>query len=1294
MKTKLAIFLGVVILGLIWLPKAIWKAQAAQLHQMDSQVERHQQIYDADNPSWPTGESAKAAIPLVEPVFPNLSVPYSKIVFQSFRDSNWEIYLADGNGGSHARLTSDGASDLHPRLNPGCTKIVFASRRANSGYEIFSMNLDGTGVTRLTNNGNADDVNPNWSPDGKRILYQSYQDGQAEIYTMNADGTGQIRLTNSSAYEGMPAWSPDGSRIAFVSNRAGPYLLYVMMADGSSPNQLSSQPYSSNPAWSPDGSQIAYDADGDNDGWQELWLVNAADGSNPHELYGFGGMTDAWARSWSPDGRYIAFTGISFIYDNGWYWTDAFLYAYDTTTGQASKINGAATEWNPDWKSTDTSAPTTSIQALLSPSASPIKVKWSGIDNGPAGIKSYFLQVKDGITGTWADWFVNTSETSAYYLATGGHTYYFRVRAIDNGGNMEPWPPNYDAAIAVENQVPQAWFRSLGAYHPNQAMIEWDGLDNGGSGIRSYDVQYRDTTGGDWVNWQTGTGKTYAYFQGTTGHTYQFRVRAMDQAKNQGYWFLGGQNAQTILCQWTLSGTITDNAGVPVMGAAISTSPASTRNETSNISGDFAACINEPSNQFTTSWSKSGYGSLPATLSAQPNTVLNVALPPGDNLLPNGDFETPFVMTTSNGVAVSSLSHTGQYSLRLSPLEETRTGKATRLQHTTGSGYWAAPSMVFDSKGLAHLAWRGGDEKIYYATVSSDGVWASQMLSSPAESAYSPQILIDFADRVHVLWKSGGSPGNIYLATRETTGQWSTPVVASRSIPGYIEEFQAQLDQQGNLYIIWQQAALTYSQRYIFFAWRNVEGTWSLPVDLMPLADGAHPQIVIDQSGRIHVASLGSSVFYLTSNDFGITWAKPEALKMTSSQVQGFSLAVDQYGNPAMAWSESFSGIVYSKRTNGVWSSPIVIIPDSRGGYSSAIRLATLGNGRAFILGSTYTDLYYAYQDLNGDWQPPEYVDPAGVQFSVNKDTVYLSKTWGTVTMRQYRPDGSWQSYETLAIPDRITSASIANRDGVIHLAYIWSEHSNSHYISYWDFPLATQDEIVQHSQTLTVPVSMNAPTLSFFYRLFEWYDNDSNNFEVSVNDGASTTSLLSTSKRTNDWQHAWFDLSPWAGQAITITFTARQAANQAYLWAYLDDITVGSAHTDVWVNAHAGLPAVLPGEQLVYEITYGNRGAAGATGNVITHSLPAELTFVSASLPATIQGKDLVWQVSDLPAGASPFTIQVTATVQASVPLGSSILLPVQIATVSSELETGNNSATHSLFIGRLIFLPCITKQ
>ena len=100
------------------------------------------------------------------------------------------------------------------------------------------MNADGSNVMRLTND-KFIDTYPAWSPDGKKIVFDSDEMGAFEIYTINPDGTGRTQLTNIPVDNKYPAWSPDSKMIVFYSKRDcmnDNGEIYIMNADGS--NQI------------------------------------------------------------------------------------------------------------------------------------------------------------------------------------------------------------------------------------------------------------------------------------------------------------------------------------------------------------------------------------------------------------------------------------------------------------------------------------------------------------------------------------------------------------------------------------------------------------------------------------------------------------------------------------------------------------------------------------------------------------------------------------------------------------------------------------------------------------------------------------------------------------------------------------------------------------------------------------------------------------------------------------------------------------------------------------------------
>jgi Tol biopolymer transport system component len=84
---------------------------------------------------------------------------------------------------------------------------------------------------------------PAWSPDGTRIAFMSARNGNPEIYVMNADGSGQTRLTFDPGMDARPSWSKEGDYIVFTSTRGAVNApnnqeIYIMNGDGNNPVRL------------------------------------------------------------------------------------------------------------------------------------------------------------------------------------------------------------------------------------------------------------------------------------------------------------------------------------------------------------------------------------------------------------------------------------------------------------------------------------------------------------------------------------------------------------------------------------------------------------------------------------------------------------------------------------------------------------------------------------------------------------------------------------------------------------------------------------------------------------------------------------------------------------------------------------------------------------------------------------------------------------------------------------------------------------------------------------------------
>ena len=192
---------------------------------------------------------------------------YGKIVFQSTRDGNSEIYVMSSFGNGQTRLTDYEESDGAAVWSPNGRQIAFDraiyNRKGEVNYEVFVMDTDGSNQRNLTRHP-ASDALPDWSPDGSQIAFDSDRNGNLNVYVMDADG-GNVRQITHTKFAGAPKWSPDGQHIAFEASLGlgQGRQVYVMNADGTNRGQVS-EPIPNAvmfvEGWSPDGTQILYKA--------------------------------------------------------------------------------------------------------------------------------------------------------------------------------------------------------------------------------------------------------------------------------------------------------------------------------------------------------------------------------------------------------------------------------------------------------------------------------------------------------------------------------------------------------------------------------------------------------------------------------------------------------------------------------------------------------------------------------------------------------------------------------------------------------------------------------------------------------------------------------------------------------------------------------------------------------------------------------------------------------------------------------------------------------------------------
>jgi TolB protein len=207
----------------------------------------------------------------VYPEAPRWSPEGERIVYVG-EGSSGQLYVMRADGTGVRRVTHDGWDYNYPAWSPNGRRIVFVRGNA-SGYGIWAMNVNGTGLRRLTDV--PSDASPAWSPDGSMIAFQRFVDGVGiAIWLMDADGGNQVQLTTplttsiTEQNDLRPDWSPSGDWIAFErrfgrldcdpNDCARTSDVYVTRSDGTGLRRLTKSGNNNEPRWSPDGQRIIF----------------------------------------------------------------------------------------------------------------------------------------------------------------------------------------------------------------------------------------------------------------------------------------------------------------------------------------------------------------------------------------------------------------------------------------------------------------------------------------------------------------------------------------------------------------------------------------------------------------------------------------------------------------------------------------------------------------------------------------------------------------------------------------------------------------------------------------------------------------------------------------------------------------------------------------------------------------------------------------------------------------------------------------------------------------------------
>ncbi|MGH9843102.1 MAG: protein kinase domain-containing protein [Blastocatellia bacterium] len=176
--------------------------------------------------------------------FPAVAPRGDRLAFtQLINDTN--IYRVDltapaSHGLSRAKFLASTLEDDSPQYSPDGKSIVFGSTRSGS-FEIWLCGSEGQQPRQLTAMGGPLTGTPRWSPDSRQIAFDSRSQGNADIYVISVEGGAPRRLTTEPSEDVVPGWSKDGRWVYFCSNRGGRREIYKLPAEGGPAVQVTTQ---------------------------------------------------------------------------------------------------------------------------------------------------------------------------------------------------------------------------------------------------------------------------------------------------------------------------------------------------------------------------------------------------------------------------------------------------------------------------------------------------------------------------------------------------------------------------------------------------------------------------------------------------------------------------------------------------------------------------------------------------------------------------------------------------------------------------------------------------------------------------------------------------------------------------------------------------------------------------------------------------------------------------------------------------------------------------------------------
>jgi TolB protein len=211
-----------------------------------------------------------------------------------------QIFVRDlATGSARPIVATPGGLNITPTFSPDGNTVAYAHGLDAGTDLVAAPAFDNAPGRRITVGRGSENVSPSYSPDGRRLVFTSGRSGHPEVYITDADGTNAELLTpfvfGETSYRSNPDWSPTGTTVAFQSQIAGRFQIATISLRDRQIKQLTNEGSNEDPSWAPDGRHLVFTSTRGVS--KQLWIIDAESGRARQLTHGATSRLPAWSRS-------------------------------------------------------------------------------------------------------------------------------------------------------------------------------------------------------------------------------------------------------------------------------------------------------------------------------------------------------------------------------------------------------------------------------------------------------------------------------------------------------------------------------------------------------------------------------------------------------------------------------------------------------------------------------------------------------------------------------------------------------------------------------------------------------------------------------------------------------------------------------------------------------------------------------------------------------------------------------------------------------------------------------------